>query len=233
MTEFSQLQDGFHELFTYYGHKLQIKGCSLVERRFDKKQHVESNEKVQFISWDAKQIMVWESDMESLLPRTIHRAKFDRQPNFICSIVQVPKMKVFLASALDMTFKIFGRDLLLLESIHHEERAILQMEYDNEKDVIIASGASGISVWRLYRDTALDQAHIMEKLFSFADSHTWVTKMIYEPVHNRIYAIRDRSAQVLSLSRRAVILELRDIHESPLSVVCWYHRNQFYVTGCR
>eukprot|EP01033_Poteriospumella_lacustris_P001795 gene1795-1301_t len=123
-----------------------------------------------YISWDVKQVLLWKFDFRpNHSPKLLHHVKFSNQPNFICAIVNVPRMKVFLAAALDMTFKIFDRNLRLLESIHHEERAILQLELDAEKDIIYSSGANGISVWRLYRNTSVDKAHIMEKLYSFED----------------------------------------------------------------
>ena len=38
---------------------------------------------------------------------------------------------------------------------------------------------------------------------------------------------------VLSFRRRAVISKLENIHDSPVTRVCWYGRSQFYLTGCR
>ena len=42
-----------------------------------------------------------------------------------------------------MSFKIYDTNLILVESIHHDERAIIDCSYDREKDVLILSGASG------------------------------------------------------------------------------------------
>jgi len=76
--------------------------------------------------------------------RVINKIAFPN-PNFICSIIFSIKMRVFLAAALDMSFKIYDRKLDLLESIRHDERAILQLKYDAIDDVFLASGASGKS----------------------------------------------------------------------------------------
>lgn len=229
----NQLQDGFQELFTFSEHRLQLHGFGVVEWADESKRQSDYNLQQYYISWDVKQVLLWKYEFNNNSPKLLNHVKFSNQPNFICAIVHIPKMKVFLAAALDMSFKIFDRNLKLLESIHHEERAILQMELDPVKDIIYSSGASGISVWRLYRNTTLDKAHIMEKLYSFEDCDKWVTHMIYEPKCNRIYAIKERSVQVLSTTRRSVITSLIDIHDAPVNVVCWYERNQFYITGCR
>jgi WD40 repeat protein len=229
------LQDGFQEIITFEGHRLHIRGFNVVEINDDchKIQNSELSTKLQFISWDVKQILLWESNLSTGRPVILSNMKFSSQPNFICSVIYIPKLKIFLAAALDMSFKIYDRHLTLLESIHHEERAILQLEYDPKKDILLSAGASGISIWKIYRNNSLNLAHILEKLYSFENCSDWVNKMIYEPKNDRIYAIRDRSAQILSVSRRSIINELRNVHEAPLSAVCWYERNQFYITGCR
>jgi WD40 repeat protein len=230
----SQLQDGFQEIFTFKEHRLQLRGFRLVEYWDDVRRKSDFNLQQHYVSWDVKQILLWRHDFQpNASPKLLHQVKFSNQPNFISAIVYVPKLKVFLASALDRSFKIFDKFLKLLESIHHEERAILQLEFDSNKDLIYSSGASGITVWRLYRNISLDKAHIMEKLYSFEDSEKWITNMVFEPQFNRIYAIKERSVQVLSISRRSVITTLVDVHEAPVNVVCWYERNQFYLTGCR
>jgi hypothetical protein len=42
-----------------------------------------------------------------------------------------------------MTFKIYDSSFRLLETIHHDERVILDCEYDSQKDMLIMSGAAG------------------------------------------------------------------------------------------
>ena len=50
---------------------------------------------------------------------------------------------VFLGPALDMTFKIYDSAFRLIETIHHDERVIINCEYDSDKDMLIMSGAAG------------------------------------------------------------------------------------------
>lgn len=234
------LHDGFQESFKFRGHRLQIRGFNSLESydgktRNQSQQNNEIRAKEIYISWDIKQVLLWEqnySDADNL--RVVSTLRFPKnQPNFISAIVNIPRLKIFVAAALDMSFKIYDKNLHLLESIKHHERAILQMEYDGEKDLFITSGGSGISLWRIIRVVSLDIAHVVEKLYSFEECSSWVGKMIYEPSANRIYAIIDRNAQVFSFSKKRMIHELVDTHTSPLTVVCWYERNQFYLTGCR
>lgn len=149
-------------------------------------------------SWDVKQVLLWKYDFHNdklhhhHTPELIDSVKFSNQPNFLSAIVFIPKLRIFLAAALDMSFKIFDRKLALLETIQHEERAILQLELDSSKDILYSSGAAGIAAWRIYRNLSVDKAHILEKLYMFDGCDTWITKMIYEPNHNRIYAIKER-----------------------------------------
>ena len=97
---------------------------------------------VQYIPHSA---LLWEYNLETMKMRVINNITFPN-PNFICSMIFSLKMRVFLAAALDMSFKIYDRNLDLLESIRHDERAILQLEYDATNDIFLASGASGKSV---------------------------------------------------------------------------------------
>lgn len=235
ISDVQQLQDGFQELFNFKNHRLLIRGFNAVDWLEDTIRQQEYTVKSQFyISWDAKQVILWKHEASNgFKPSVVQHIKFSNQPNFICAVVHVTKMKVFLAAALDMSFKVLDRNLNQLESIRHEERAILQMEYDNEKDLIFTSGASGISAWRLYRNLTIDKAIVMEKLYSFEGCDNWISHMIIQPKFNRIFALKERSVQVLSTTRRAVITILEDIHDSPVNTICWYERNQFYITGCR
>lgn len=227
------LQDGFQEIFNFRGHKLQVRGINTVEIVEDVRNKSSMSHVDQFISWDVKGILLWEDPKTNTSPRIVSRYLFPKnQPQFISAIVFIPKMKVFLSSALDMTFKIFDKSFRLLQSIHHEERAILSLEYDGEKGIVICSGASGITVWRFYRNLSMDNAHVIEKLFTFQGCAHWISNMIYEAHSNKIYALVDRSVHVLSFKRRAVTTVLKDIHDSPVTRVCWYARSQFYLTGC-
>jgi hypothetical protein len=231
----AQLQDGFQELFDFRGHRLQVRGFNTVESLEDTRRVTQFSTVQNYVSWDAKQVLLWSHNSfdPSSRPTIISQVKFSNQPNYICAVVHVLKMKVFLAAALDMSFKIFDNHFQLLESIHHDERAILQMEYDSQKDLIFTSGAAGIGAWRLYRNLTADKAHIMEKMYAFAGCDTWITNMLYQPQCNRIYAVKESTVQVISTTRRAVVTELENIHDAPINVVCWYERNQFYLTGCR
>jgi WD40 repeat protein len=226
------LQDGFQEIFSFRGHKLTVRGIDTVEVS-DHSSSSHSRKHDQFISWDVKAILLWEDACDGSPPRVLSRFNFPKnQPQYICAVVYIPKMKVFLAAALDMTFKIFDKQFRLLQEFHHDERAILSLQYDADRGIVICSGASGITVWRCYRNLSLDNCHVVEKMFTFDGCEHWVSSMIYEPQSGKLYALVDRSVHVLSFAKRAVVTVLKDIHESPVTTVCWYARSQFYLTGC-
>ena len=72
---------------------------------------------------------------------------------FICSVVNIiteHNVPVFLSAALVMSFKVFDYNLKLIESIKHEERAVISLEYDSKKKLLLSSGASGITIWKFY-----------------------------------------------------------------------------------
>jgi ABC-type uncharacterized transport system permease subunit len=143
------------------------------------------------------------------------------------------KIQVILAAALDMSFKVYDRNLNLIESIKHEERAILQLVFDGSRDIILSSGAGGITLWKFYKNKISDSNHIMEKLLTFESCNYWVTKMIYEPNFERIYVMNDRTVKVYNITRQTLQAEIVNAHYAPVTAACWFARNQFYITGCR
>ena len=188
------------------------------------------------MSWDDSGVTLWSRDHSDKknIPYLLHQLKFPKnEQGYITTLAYIPKLKVFVAAALDMSFKIYDRTLALVESIRHEERAILALEHDLLTDQLIVAGASGVSVWRVFRSISLSQEHVMEKLFVFDGCREWVSKVVLEPKTSRVYALVGRTAYVLSLKRRAVIACLENVHEASLTKICWYARSAFYLTACR
>lgn len=134
------------------------------------------------------------------------------------SIVYVNKLKVFVAAALDMTFKLFSSDLKPIEVIPHEERAVLAMEYFAKDDVIVMSGARGVGVWRLWRPPRVGhsmekQPYTMERLYTFADiDGCWVNRLQVDHSTAEVFAHSGNSAYVLSLHHRNVKHSLKVRH---------------------
>jgi len=134
------------------------------------------------------------------------------------SIVYVNKLKVFVAAALDMTFKLFSSDLKPIEVIPHEERAVLAMEYFAKDDVIVMSGARGVGVWRLWRPPRVGhsmekQPYTMERLYTFADiDGCWVNSLQVDHSTAEVFAHSGNSAYVLSLHHRNVKHSLKVRH---------------------
>jgi hypothetical protein len=161
-------------------------------------------------------------------PRIINRLSFPKGSNgFMTSIVYVSKLKVFVAAALDMTFKLFSSDLKHLEVIPHEERAVLAMEYFVEDDIIVMAGARGVGVWRLWRPPKVGHSmqklsYTMERMFSFTDiDGCWINGIQIDHSTAEVFAHSGNSAYVLSLQRRNVKHTLKVRHMRCLSCVSW------------
>jgi WD40 repeat protein len=75
-------------------------------------------------------------------------------------------------------------------------------------------------------------AYVLEKLFTIQGCDDWVTKMIHEPNFKRIYAISENSVSICDLRSQSVKIRLHEIHEAPVTCVCWYAVDQYYLTAC-
>ena len=142
-------------------------------------------------------------------------------------------LNIFIAATTDMQFNLYDRHLNLVESIRHEERAILTMEQDHETGLIVTSGACGLAVWRAYRSLSLATTHVMERMFVFDECPLWAGKIIYDSTTGgKVYVILDRSVYVFDINWRSAVAYLKDIHEASVTNCLWYSRSQFYVTAC-
>lgn len=86
-------------------------------------------------------------------------------------------------------------------------------------------------MWTIFKSASAN-SFVLEKQFRFEGCAEWVTKMIYEPLMNRVYAISEQSVSVLNFRTRTVKIRLEDVHDAPLTSVCWYPTDQFYITSC-
>ena len=234
MSGFGDLADGFKSVFDFKRHTSGVKGFAPVD--LQEENCMIRGRRDQYLSWDLLGINLWarEHDAPNKEPHIIHTVRFPKgSPGFITSVVYVSRYRVFLASALDMSFKIYSRELKLVEVIAHEERAVLAMEYDATKDLIIMAGANGVAVWRLWRTTKVSSEHIMEKLYAFEDLWgKWISGLQSDVALGDVYALSGSSVYVLSLLRREVKHKMKNIHIMHVTCVCWYGRSQFYMTGC-
>ncbi len=241
-----EIKDGFAEVFDFHEHKSQLKGLQMMDAEYDQAKSIlygSSKSILMFYSWDTKCVLLWQynncNDEELVSsgimdrgPAVINKLKFP-QDGYIPAIIYISKLRLFLAAALDMTFRLYDRKFNLVEVIKHEERVILTLEYDAELNLIIAAGASGISIWKLYRNVSIHLSHCIEKLFTFTGiGNDWASKIIFEPKFDNIYLIGNTCVTVLGLRRRRIVAKLENIHECPVTKACWYPRSQFYLTSC-
>ena len=199
------LRDGFQELFHFQKHALSVRGVgSLVHRE-------EINEKNKgqianwrnefFVSWDRKNAFVWQHN------RLLKTFRFPASaPHYLTTITFLQRLNIFLTTTSDFCFNLYDKSFHLLEIIKHEERAILSMEQDHDAGLVVTAGATGVSVWRVYRNLSLDMTHVIEKMYTFAESPTWVTKIIYDSsTQGKVFATVERSVYVFDINSRRYI----------------------------
>lgn len=234
----TDLSDGFRQVLHFSGHNSPVCGMSLLEVQEEKEFCADRRDK--FLSWDSMNAYVWiREHQSSRSPRIVHTLKFPSGcKGFITSIIYVAKLRVFLASALDLTFKIYDKSLNLIESIRHDQRSLgcltLHTMPDG-KEILVAASAIGVSLWRIYRDSSSTRAFALERQLMYDDAGvagTWVTKLEVDKTLHNVYAFSGTSVFVLSLTRRRMLHRLERIHEVNLTVIVWYGRSQFYLTGC-
>ena len=234
MSGVGDLHDGFKEVFSYEEHKGQI--CNFVPIEVLEENMYIRDRKDVYLSLDSAGVYLWarEHQYPDQAPHIQHLVKFPKStPGFITSIVYIPKLKVYVGAALDMSFKVYNKSLQLIESITHEERAVLSMIYDASKELIVMAGANGVSVWRIFRTTGIGMENIMERMYVFDElKGMWISQMYDEPKQDLIYALVDNSVYILSLYKRKCVQKMLHIHEGSVSAICWYPRSQFYLTGC-
>ena len=103
-----------------------------------------------YVSLDEKSMRLWDKTHEYSVNT------WDRD-NYIRVIVSIPSLRIFIAAALDMSFKVYDNNLLRIGQcdvkVDKEDiRAVLAMKYDKDNKEIITGGLSGCQRWRLDGD---------------------------------------------------------------------------------
>ena len=111
---------------------------------------------------------------------------------FITSVVYSTRYKIFIASSLDLSFKLYNSDFLHIFTITHNERAILNIQYDEHRNRLISAGGTGVIIWKISRKCVHRQrreyTYNIEQDFVFTElSHQWVSIMKYESSTGYIY----------------------------------------------
>ena len=158
------LEDGFSEYSRYDGHKLPVKGIVQVD------ESSLANPTDQFVTWDMKQTHVWKLDRGTAVCKPVQVLKFSSErQNFVVAAAYMHKMHMFLFATEDLCFRLYDRDLTLVEAIKHQERHIAALEYVKTDDCVVISGACGVSVWRVFRKivSSSQASYVFERLFAF------------------------------------------------------------------
>ena len=106
-----------------------------------------------FVSLDDKSIRIWEPQTDYKKGKEVDHIIFPKnQTNFIQTIIYIHKLKVYVASALDMTLKIYDTKYTEIASVQTCQRAILCLAYNNELDELV-TGEVNWCQWMLVRRT--------------------------------------------------------------------------------
>ena len=92
-------------------------------------------------------------------------------------------------------------------------------------------------MWRIKKCSTGSQletsnSFMVEKIYNFEGCTEWISKLIYEPLQNRAYAIADTTVTILNVKKRRVECVLSDLHETPITACIWYPADKFYITSC-
>jgi hypothetical protein len=217
------LDDGFRELASYDGHKLPLKGMVLIdEATMTANTTVDS-----FITWDMKQTHIWKYDRIAGIATRLRRLKFSSEKqHYVISVAYIQKLRMFLMSTSDHTFRLYDRELNFLESIRHEERAVLNVTFVDTEDILLVSGSEGVSAWNVYRKVTPKQTFfVIEKAYTFGElKGIWVGKLTYEMETRCAYAFVENSVYVLSVEKKKMVHLLLQIHDDPVTACIWYDR---------
>ena len=99
---------------------------------------VHNNDLDRFVSLDDKSVRIWQAPTLKKRAKDINQINFPKnQTNFVQTIIYIPKLKVYVASALDMTLKIYDGKYTELTSVRTGQRAILCLAYNNARDELV------------------------------------------------------------------------------------------------
>lgn len=101
--------------------------------------------KEQLVTYSAKGIWLWE---RGHLIKNVAMRAIETQ---ILNIVYIPPLRIFLVACMDMTFRVYDRSLVKLQTIPHDEQAINFTHYLPQYDCFLLSGAEGMSLWTVAR----------------------------------------------------------------------------------
>jgi hypothetical protein len=220
------IRDGFEEICTYSDHQLKLKGLIPVEV-FDRSTQSVTKPFDHFISWDARMIRIWMCSRDTGDVETVRTSR----SNGTCTnsltnaITYVSRQKCFLVSCADQSMKIYDRSFKLLESIKHNEGAILNMQQvDEHNSDILMSGARGVSNWALSKKLSAHNFELEKKYTFSGTTALWVSKFQYDTSTKCLYALVETAVYILSLESQGVVEVVDSVHTAPITCCLWYQR---------
>eukprot|EP00946_MAST-07B_sp_MAST-7B-sp1_P003382 g3382.t1 len=146
-----------------------------------------------YVSLDEKSMRLWDKTREYNICR------WDRD-NFIRAILPIPPLRVFVAAALDMTFKVYDSSLSRIGQFNvkagkEDVRAVLTLHYDENNNEILTGGLSGCQRWRLVGDRF--RGFRMNLLQTLPRSEgKWIDRMTIATVSKLLFCCHNNNVSV-------------------------------------
>lgn len=106
MSDFGDLYDGFKPLLSFVKHTSSVKGFFPVD--IQEENALIRDRKDVFLSWDSLGVYAWERQHScpAKHPQISNMIRFPKgSPGFVTCVTYIRSLRVYLASALDMSFK--------------------------------------------------------------------------------------------------------------------------------
>jgi WD40 repeat protein len=163
---------GFKFEFEFSGHKGPTK-CV-----------VHNPDNGQFVSLDERCFRVWNKRGLEL-----KKVMFpSNQAHFYQTVIFIQEKQVFIASALDMTLRVYDRNCRLLDTIQTHQRAILSLSYNPTLDELVTGGVDGCCLWTFHdihnrgynQERTSNLKYEIRKRMKLADCSEWISKVEVE-----------------------------------------------------
>jgi WD40 repeat protein len=214
---------GFKYEFEFSGHKGSTK-CV-----------VHNPDNGQFISLDEKCFRVWDKhgvEVKKVLFPT-------NQSHFYQTVIFIKEKQIFVASALDMTLRVYDTKFGLLDSIQTHQRVILSLTYNPTLDELITGGVDGCCMWTFHdiRSRGYNQERLsnlkyeIRKRMKITDCSEWISKVEIDIRHQRILATSENDVEVFSAQSGKLVDKLENMHEHTVTGCVFYAENHYYLTS--
>ena len=223
----NEVRDGFQASFEFTGHNCPIKSV------------VANPDRQHFASLDERSIRVWGPQRPG---REYEKVAFPpQQANFIQALCYVPRKRIYIAAALDMSIKVYDTSFTLKGSVPLRQRAVLCVAFNPEREELLTAGVDGCSVWK-WEESRTKLWNPATKSFATAYALVpvrhlaevrgrWVGRLELDWQAGRLFAITGASVFVFCTTTGKCLDKLEDIHEQAVTGCLYYDPSHYLVTS--